>query len=112
MSQGLMKKFSSNTCNASYAFNKSGTPFPQSLESKKKPPGPENGYKDTKQFFPPEKELSPEEKILHFMSEYKKVERFAIVNFYTGGAGPYKLGMMDFLYSGLAQKANVGIKAA
>lgn len=101
MTKTLLEK-NINQSSFSYSFNKTLTPIPKSPDSKLKPPGPESECENTTELFKPKTEASIEEKIVQFMSEYKKAERATIVNFYTGG-GPYKIGMMDAIYSGIMQ---------
>ena len=89
----------------SYSFSRVTAPLPEKASSKSKPPSPSCEIKDTTEIFAKEKkEKTREEKMVDFMSEYKKAERFVIVNFYTGGNGAYKFGMMDAIYAGALQK--------
>ena len=80
----------------SYAYSRTIVPFPEASSERAKPPsaGLSNSSKLLVQ-----KELTPEEQSIEYMSTYKKFERVIVCNFYTGG-GIYTRGILDSIYRG------------
>ncbi len=82
-----------------YSYKREITPFPEGAMEKKKPPAwDRNGVSTC--VLPAKKELSMEEQAQQYMDDYRKYERFIIVNFYTGG-NKYSRGMIDAIYRGV-----------
>ena len=80
----------------SYAYSKEIVPFLEADSEKIKPPSA--GLPDSGKLLV-QKELTPEEKAIEYMSTYKKFERVIVCNFYTGG-GLYTKGILDSIYRG------------
>ncbi len=83
---------------SSYAYSRENVPFPEPVSERVKPPSVELGLSDSSKSFI-QKELSPEEQSIEYMSTYKKFERVVVCNFYTGG-GVYTRGVLDSIYRG------------
>ena len=93
-------KKSKKTSLPSYTFNRTTIPLPETISEKAKPPqskDPSQG--DNSHLFKVE-ELSIEEQSRRYMDNYRKAERALVINFYTGGAGAYKKGILDSIYRG------------
>ena len=82
----------------SYAYSKSTIPFPEPCGEKVKPPSTDLELSDCSKLFV-QKELTPEEQAIEYMSTYKKFERVIVCNFYTGG-GKYTNGILNSIYRG------------
>ena len=84
----------------SYSYNKSIHPYPVLLKEKIKPPENINDLSDNSEMFVIRKEeVEVDEQIRQHLDIYRKVERFIIVNFYTGGS-PFRRGLLDAIYRG------------
>ena len=88
------------THSASYSFNRTIIPFPSPVTEKIKPPVSADGkVMDSSHLFV-SKGNTLEEQARQYMDDYKKAERMLVINFYTGGGGAYRKGILDAIYRG------------